>query len=135
MLVAPGTASTSACHTDPRVGRVTLDPVRLRLALRNLIDNALRHGAGARPPCVQTRRDAASLHLVVRDFGPGVDEGHRPHLTEAFYRADAARGRDTGGVGLGLHLCQGVARAHRGHLSLRNAAPGLEVTFTLPVAL
>jgi signal transduction histidine kinase len=118
---------------DPGAGTPSIDPVRLRLALRNLIDNALRHSAGAAPPCVSTRRDAATLQLIVRDFGPGVAEEQLPRLAEAFYRADAARGRDTGGVGLGLHLCRLVARAHGGRLDLRNASPGLEATITLPL--
>lgn len=117
---------------DPGTGTATIDPVRLRLALRNLIDNALRHSADAPSARVSTRRDARSLQLVVRDFGPGVAEDQLPRLTQAFYRADASRGRDTGGVGLGLHLCQLVARAHGGRLDMRNASPGLEATITLP---
>jgi signal transduction histidine kinase len=119
---------------DDTVGRVTLDPMRIRLALRNLLDNALRHSAGAPPPRLGTQRDAESVHLTVRDFGPGVAQDHLPHLAEAFYRADAARGRYTGGVGLGLHLCQLVARAHGGRLTLRNASPGLVATITVPIA-
>jgi signal transduction histidine kinase len=68
----------------------------------------------------------------VRDFGPGVDDAHLAHLSEAFYRADAARQRSTGGVGLGLYLCRLVAQAHNGTLRIRNAQPGLELTLSLP---
>lgn len=118
-----------------------VDPVRVRLALRNLIDNALRHGDNAlrhgnaaEPPLVSLRREDGALHLAVRDHGPGVAEEDLPRLAEAFYRPDAARGRDSGGTGLGLHLCQVIARAHGGRLVLRNASPGLEATLVLPVA-
>jgi len=111
-----------------------LDAVRLRLALRNLIDNALRHGAAASaPPCIATRAADGQLLLSVRDFGPGVDEAQRSRLSEAFYRADAARQRSTGGVGLGLYLCRLVAQAHGGTLEIRNVRPGLELTLSLPV--
>jgi len=74
----------------------------------------------------------ATLHLVVRDFGPGMEEAQLQHAGEAFYRADAARLRSTGGVGLGLYLCRLVAEAHGGTLSLRNARPGLAVDVALP---
>jgi signal transduction histidine kinase len=68
----------------------------------------------------------------VRDFGPGVPAEHLPHLSEAFYRADAARQRATGGVGLGLYLCRLVVQAHGGTLDIRNAEPGLMLTVRLP---
>ena len=111
-----------------------LDPVRLRLLLRNLIDNALRHGgAAATAPQVSTAQVDGRLRLVVRDFGPGIEEAHLGRLGEAFHRPDAARQRSTGGVGLGLYLCRAVAQAHGGELRFRNAAPGLEVTLDLPL--
>ena len=100
-----------------------LDPARIRLLLRNLIENALRHGAGAlTPPEVVLRAEnPGQVLLSVRDHGPGVPPEHLPHLAEAFYRPDSARTRATGGVGLGLHLCRQVAQAHGGSLVLRNA--------------
>ena len=111
-----------------------LDPLRLRLALRNLIDNALRHGgASVPPPQIVTRLEQGRLLISVRDFGPGVAAAHLARLSEPFYRTDAARQRSTGGVGLGLTLCRLVAEAHGGALRLRNAQPGLEATLELPV--
>jgi signal transduction histidine kinase len=111
-----------------------LDRARMRLLLRNLVDNALRHGGeSGQAPVVSTLATSASVQLVVRDFGPGMDESQLQHAAEAFYRADAARLRSTGGVGLGLYLCKLVAEAHGGTLALRNAHPGLEITVTLPV--
>jgi signal transduction histidine kinase len=117
---------------------VPLDRVRMRLLLRNLVDNALRHGAGgARPPVIATRRgtgtEADRLFLSVRDHGPGMDEVQLRHAGDAFYRADAARLRSTGGVGLGLYLCRLVAEAHGGRLTIRNASPGLQVDVALPI--
>ncbi len=112
----------------------SIDPMRVRLALRNLVDNALRHSpAGAALPLVATAMRDGMLHLSVRDFGAGVDAAQLPHLSEAFYRADAARERRTGGVGLGLYLCRLVAQAHGGALLLRNAQPGLQATLSLPL--
>lgn len=112
-----------------------LDRTRIRLLLRNLLDNALRHSAGAAaPPTVRTSLQGRTLCFTVRDHGPGVSDAELAHLTEAFYRTDSARLRSTGGVGLGLHLCALIARAHGGRLVLRNAGPGLEAELTLPTS-
>ena len=119
-----------ALQLDERMGPVPADAMRMRLLLRNLVDNALRHSAGApTPPLVTLTRDTSGqVQLSVRDFGPGVAEEHLAHLAEPFYRVDSARQRATGGFGLGLYLCQLVAQAHGGELRIRQAEPGLEVT-------
>ncbi len=128
---------------DDSLPEIPLDRTRIKLLLRNLLDNALRHGApgeagssATQPPQVRTWLDKSegALHITVRDRGPGVDDAQLPHLAEAFYRADSARQRATGGVGLGLHLCRLVAQAHGGRLILRNAHPGLEAELILPIA-
>jgi signal transduction histidine kinase len=114
---------------DQAIGPVQADAMRLRLLLRNLIDNALRHNTGAaQAPLVSLKRLAdGQIALGVRDFGPGVDEATLARLAEPFYRADSARQRSTGGFGLGLALCRLVAQAHGGDLRIGNARPGLEV--------
>ena len=119
---------------DPTLPAALLDPIRIRLLLRNLVQNALRHGAQATaPPEIRTARTADQLVLTVRDHGPGVDPAQLPLLAEAFYRPDSARLRATGGVGLGLYLSRLVAQAHGGTLELRNATPGFEAIVTLPL--
>jgi len=116
---------------DADLGTVEVDPARWRLLVRNLVGNALRHG---HPPLeVRLCRAADGLVFTVRDHGPGVPSEALAQLGEAFYRPDAARGRSSGGVGLGLYLCRLVAQAHGGRLSARSAAPGLEVTVRIPV--
>ena len=110
-----------------------LDPTRTKLLLRNLLDNALRHGAGAaKPPIVSTSWQDGTMVLTVRDHGPGASEAQLQQLGGAFYRADAARARSTGGVGLGLYLCRLVAEAHGGSLTIHNAHPGLAIDVQLP---
>jgi signal transduction histidine kinase len=118
---------------EPTLPLLALDRVRLRLLLRNLLDNARRHGAAARRPQLRTALDAGEVVLTLRDFGPGVDAAQLPQLAEAFYRPDAARSRADGGVGLGLMLCRQVAQAHGGRLNLRNAQPGFEAELRLPL--
>jgi signal transduction histidine kinase len=116
----------------PGLPRLALDRTRMRLLLRNLIDNALQHGHGDGAPVVRVAQDGSAIALSVRDFGAGVDEAALPHLAQPFFRPDAARERATGGVGLGLYLCKQVALAHGAQFALRRAQPGLEVTVRFP---
>jgi signal transduction histidine kinase len=110
-----------------------LDPTRVRLLLRNLLDNALRHSSqAAMPPHITLQTTEGGMRIVVRDFGPGVEPGQLPQLGQPFYRPDSARTREGGGVGLGLYLCRLVAQAHGGTWAVRNAHPGLEVEVVLP---
>ncbi|MFT3720473.1 ATP-binding protein [Pseudorhodoferax sp.] len=117
----------------PGLPVLALDPARMRLLLRNLLGNALRHSAGAaRPPELRLSPERGGIRLSVRDHGPGVDEAVLPQLAQPFYRPDAARARAGGGVGLGLYLCRLVAQAHGASWQVRNAHPGLEVRVDLP---
>jgi signal transduction histidine kinase len=118
---------------DPHLPALALDAARMRLLLRNLLDNALRYSAGApQPPELHLRAVGQGIQIEVRDHGPGVGAEQLVHLAEPFFRPDTARTRAQGGVGLGLYLCKLVAQAHGGTLAVRNAAPGLAVTVTLP---
>lgn len=118
---------------DPALPVLALDRGRLRLVLRNLLDNSLRHcEPTASPPELHLRRTSEGVELEVRDYGPGVPPEHLARMAQAFYRPDVARQRATGGVGLGLYLCRLVAKAHGGQFELRNASPGLSVRIALP---
>jgi signal transduction histidine kinase len=120
-------------HAEGDLAAVHADRARLRLLLRNLLDNALRHGGGApQPPELRLARSASAVLIEVRDHGPGVPDAQLAQLAQAFYRPDSARTRAAGGVGLGLYLCRLVAQAHGGRLVLSNARPGLRVQAELP---
>lgn len=138
LAITQPTARGIRLQAAPGLPTLPLDRIRVRLLLRNLLDNALRHSAGVRPPVELLIRaeDGGGRGLVieVRDHGPGVPEEQLPHLAQPFFRPDTARTRSAGGVGLGLYLCRLVAQAHGGTFSVRNARPGLAVTVTLPGA-
>jgi signal transduction histidine kinase len=124
-------------HAAVGLPTLALDPIRVRLLLRNLLDNALRHGGSAPRPVelhVRALATGQGIELEVRDHGPGVPDDQLPHLAQAFFRPDTARTRSAGGVGLGLYLCRLVAQAHGGTFAVRNAHPGLAVMVTLRAA-
>ena len=112
-----------------------VDEVRVRLLLKNLLDNALRHTpAGAPAPELQLEQRDQYAVLTITDHGTGIEPQHLPHLSEPFYRADAARLRATGGYGLGLYLCRVIAEAHGGILQIDSKpGQGTQVRVSLPI--
>ena len=98
----------------------SLDPLRMRQALGNLVDNALRHGSG---PVVLSARaaDDGGVEITVRDGGAGFSDELAPRAFERFTRGDAGRGR-SGGAGLGLAIVSAIAEAHGGAAALDGRA-------------
>lgn len=104
--------------------RANVDPVQIERLLRNLLENALRYNDPNQGPVqLILTLSELDLHIEVIDHGPGIEAQHIDRLTEAFYRADPSRERKSGGLGLGLYLCQAVVDAHRGTMSI-NSKPG-----------
>ena len=130
--MASGPSLAFKLQTDLPI--LQLDRTRVKLLLRNLLDNAQRHGNAANQPIeVSLSRAGNAVELTIRDHGLGVPAEQLPQLGQAFFRPDAARQRSTGGVGLGLYLCRLVAQAHGGQLVLENAHPGLRACVRLPI--
>lgn len=116
----------------PMVG----DKVRIQRLLQNLLTNAFNHGQPARGPVTLSLSESqGQACLCVVDQGPGVPKEQLSRLFTPFFRSDNSRARVRGGVGLGLPLCLGVARAHGGDLKASFApGGGLAFTLTLPLA-
>lgn len=105
-----------------------IDPLRVRQAVGNLIDNALRHGEGAL--FVSARRDAGDLTLSVADAGPGFPADFVDQAFLRFTRADPSRQRR--GAGLGLAIVRAIAHAHGGEATIELADQGPSVVLRLP---
>jgi signal transduction histidine kinase len=101
-----------------------VDPGRLRQAVDNLVSNALRHAPSRSEVRLAAREEAGSLVVEVSDQGPGFPPAFLPHAFERFRRADAGRGREQGGSGLGLAVVRAIAVAHGGDAVARNEATG-----------
>ncbi len=99
-------------------------------ALRNLIENAIRHAPPGSEVVVEVR-SATGATVRVLDQGPGFDPGFIDHAFDRFTRADDARSRDTGGSGLGLAIARGFVDALGGEI-WAEPGPGGKVAFHLP---
>jgi signal transduction histidine kinase len=117
-LVAEEAARTGAAVSGEPVVVPTGDTRMLRRMVRNLLENARRHGGGAEVEASVAAGDAASgarAVLRVDDRGPGVPESERERIFDPFYRREGARSEGAGGgVGLGLALVRRIARHHGG---------------------
>jgi signal transduction histidine kinase len=109
-------------------------PNEIRRATRNLIENAVRYGGGAR---VSLERTDEWFIVHVDDDGPGIPANRLEEVFEPFVRLEGSRNNATGGSGLGLTLARAIAREHGGEIVLENRMAegqitGLRASLRLP---
>jgi signal transduction histidine kinase len=102
------------------------DPVMLRRALANLVDNALKFTPRGGEVSVTVAKAGAEIVFTVRDSGPGIAKEDLPRIWDRFYRSD--RSRSTHGMDLGLSFVQATAKAHGGRVECESS-PGCGATF------
>jgi len=108
------------------------DPKLLRRLVRNLLENALRHGEI--PVVVEASQETGRVRLVVADRGPGIPESERERIFEPFYRPSGQASSD-GGVGLGLALVRQIAERHAGRICCEpRIGGGTRFVLELPAA-
>jgi len=110
------------------------DPVLLRRALDNLLDNAAKYSDVGTPVTLAVEPNGSSLAFEIVDRGIGMSPTELDRAFTPFWRADGSRARKTGGVGLGLALARRIARAHGGDVTLASR-PGQGTTARLEVPL
>lgn len=104
----------------------------LRRAIENVLRNAIRYSPKGEAVCVVVTAAGGRAAITIRDRGPGVPPSALPHLFDAFYRV-AQTGPEAGkGFGLGLSIARRAVELHHGSITAANAAPGFEVTISLP---
>lgn len=94
------------------------DESQLSQVFTNLLSNALHHSTENSVIRIRTGSENGTASASISDQGPGIAAEHLPHLFDRFYRADASRNRNQGGAGLGLAICQTIAKAHGGHMTV-----------------
>jgi two-component system OmpR family sensor kinase len=108
------------------------DAQRLHQVVTNLLGNARRHTPAGTTVTVRAAQDQAGAVVEVADDGPGFPPEIAEHAFERFTRADVARTRTSGSVGLGLSIVEAIVAAHGGSVTLSSGADGARVTVRLP---
>lgn len=112
---------------------IKTDALLLRQALQNLVDNAMKYSPAGAVILIKVHETGQKCVLSVVDDGPGVDAEHRARLMDRFFRVDDARGKQSGGYGLGLAITKAYMRVLGGELSYEPNSPrGSIFRLTLP---
>src|SRR4051812_4413391 len=111
-----------------------VDSRRVERILRNLVGNAIEHGAG-KPIEITLAANRTAAAVTVRDYGVGLSSAEAQHVFDRFWRADPSRVRTVGGSGLGLSISLEDARLHGGWLQVwGQPGAGAQFRLTLPLA-
>jgi len=110
--------------------RVLGDKGQLRMAISNLIKNAINYSPASTRVGIGINCEDEIVEFTVTDQGVGIPEKDLERIFERFYRVDPARSRNTGGTGLGLSIVKHVASNHGGDISVWSLE-GQGSTFTL----
>ena len=120
-----------------RLGRVTdgllkVDPEGLRCALDALLENAVKYTDPGDEISLRSMRSGSGVLIEIEDGGCGIPPDALGQIWDRFARADAARSRAHGGVGLGLAIVDAIAKAHDGRCSVRVAEGKTTFALFLP---
>jgi len=111
------------------------DVPRLETVIRNLIENSVKYGGEKAFIQVQVNRQSDTVVFRVLDDGPGIPPEKSERIFERFYRLDDSLARVTSGAGLGLAICQGLVRAHKGEIWVESTNAGACIAFSIPLNL
>jgi signal transduction histidine kinase len=114
--------------------RVELDEDTLRQALRNLVDNAVRHTEDGGVITLKLTSDASAAVIRITDDGSGIDAKHLPYIFDRFYRGDPSRKRTGGEAGLGLAITRALVEANGGSIAAESP-PGGGASFVIRLPL
>ena len=119
VLLVELTRGLPGVMVEGRAGTAPGNPAQLRVALRNLVDNALQHGGEGTSVRVVGRREGERAVIEVHDDGPGISEANLPRVFDRFFTTGRASGR----AGLGLAMVRAIVRGHGGEVTV-SSQPG-----------
>ncbi len=109
-----------------------VDPDQMKIALNNLVDNAVRYNRPNGSVTVRAYETGGRLIVEIRDSGVGIPADHLPHVFDRFHRTDPSRAESSGGCGLGLSIARKIIEAHGGRISASSTSEGSTFTVVIP---
>jgi PAS domain S-box-containing protein len=120
----------------PHLPVITADVEKIRVVLQHLLENAITYTPEQGLIRLTVTYAETMICISFTDTGPGIAAEHLEHIFDLFYRVDAARSINQGGIGLGLSLARLVAEAHSGSLTVHSTlGSGSTFTVVLPVEM
>jgi signal transduction histidine kinase len=119
--------------TNPPSIVANIDSDKIRVVLRNLLENAFKYSLpDSRPINLSAYEDQSDVVIRVQDDGRGLPELHVSNIFEPFFRIDPSRSKKTGGYGLGLSICKRITEAHGGTIKVETK-PGRGALFVVTI--
>ncbi len=119
-------------RADHGSGVVVVSTVEFLRAVRNIVENAIRHTPAGGTVEVVARAGDGQAHVVVTDTGGGIPAAHLGRIFDAGFSGDTARTPDGCGAGLGLAIARGLVEAHHGSITAANVEGGARFVVTIP---
>lgn len=118
--------------SQEEIPKLAFDRRLIKLAIKQLIDNAAKYSPANMPLEIQARRNEDTVSVEVTDHGKGIPEREQKHIFERFFRSPSVM-HQIPGSGLGLSIAHGILHAHRGDLTVISQPGRTTFRLTLPV--
>jgi two-component system, OmpR family, sensor histidine kinase CiaH len=99
------------------------DPLLLQMLINNLLENAIKYSPKESPVTAVLKKYRSGIELEIQDEGPGIADAEKKKIFSKFYRVGNEATRKTKGTGLGLYLCNKIAKGHNADISVTNHLP------------
>jgi two-component system, OmpR family, sensor histidine kinase BaeS len=110
------------------------DPERFQQLFSNLLDNSLKYTNPSGKLTIIGKYSQGRCQITFQDSAPGVPLAEHEKLFDRLYRVESSRNRSTGGMGLGLTICQNIIKAHEGSISAgQSPFGGLQINISIPL--
>ncbi len=114
---------------------VELDPEKIRLAIQNIIENAIKYSRDDGKVIITLIPEATQVKIMVQDSGIGITKGQQEKIFQKFFRADNAKEQKKTGTGLGLFTARNIMERHHGTIGFESIeGKGTTFTLVLPIA-
>src|SRR5262249_38838273 len=111
---------------------IPMDRRLIRLAIKQLVNNALKYSSSNKPVSLHTFTNSATVGLEIINRGKGIPEDEQKHIFERFYRSSSIRDQIPGS-GLGLSIASRIVQAHAGTLTVQSHPNETTFRLLLPI--